>query len=101
MAYDLRWFDDKHVDDRMIDGFHCDADGIGPIDAMLNWIRDFSMAEDGTLGREQYDSAMEADISTDEVIVSAYRVHEETWEIHVYVGDVDEAFMFDTKGGRP
>lgn len=85
MAYDLEWFDDKHPDTGMVDGFHCDVDGIGPIDAMLNWIR------------EEDDSAMEAGISTCDVIVSAYRVHENTWEIHVHVDDIDEAFLFDTK----
>lgn len=97
MAYDLKWFDGKHPDTGMVDGFHCDADGIGPIDAVLNWIRDFSSAEDGTLGREEYDSAMEASVSTCDVIVSAYRVNENTWEIHVHVDDIDEAFLFDTK----
>lgn len=97
MAYEITWYDFDRSQHETRDGFHCESDGIGPIDALLNWIRDFAKAEDGTRDRDDYLSMTEAETSTDDVIVVAYRNDTDDWEVHVHVDGLDTAFTFESE----
>lgn len=100
-TYDINFFRSKDFDEgghKLNGGFHCDVTEGWSLSAVMRFINDYAAYEDGTSGREEYLALEEVDAGEPDgcILISAYRLNPESWEIHTYIetSDSSEDYSF-------
>lgn len=88
--YSINYFEFKDFDergDKLNEGLYGSVEALGAVEAVKKFISEYATYEEGTKGREDYLSIKEvsAESHTGDVLVSAYRLDPESWEIHTYI----------------
>lgn len=93
MKFDITYYDFDRAENSTRDGHHCDIEARSATQAVLDFLSWQASYELGTQGREDYERITEVGSRDDDVLVSAYR-DGEAWEVHVYIDNVDESFVY-------
>ena len=92
MIFDVNYFDFDRNENTMNDGHHCSVDATDPAEAVGAFIRDCARYEEGTLGHRDYLAITDVEAEDEDVIVTAYRIDDNTWEQHVYSPDGSDTY---------